>query len=197
MENENIQIKLIVIGNLNVGKTSIINQYISGTFDPKQSSTIGTLDYQQKHLKIEATDIKLIIFNSTGLENYSLPSSYLRNVNGIIIVFDLTDKKTLESLRFWINEVKKSNTDDVVIAFAGNKSDLEEDIEIEEEEIRETIEELGSFGNYYQTSAKSGRGVKQMFNAVIKEIMRELKPPETMSFSLKYTKRQIKDEKCC
>lgn len=163
-------IKIILLGNSNAGKTSILNRYMTGTFRSHISSTIG-VDYRQKKISINNENINLFLYDTAGQERfYAITTSYIRSVHCVIVVFDLTDRSSFDNLEHWVEEiVNKNDIKNVVVFFAGNKCDRMEDVEVEENEIKEKIKNILKNGKYYQTSAKTGEGIEKMFEDIVKK----------------------------
>ena len=135
-----INLKIILLGDVAVGKTSIVGRYIDNSYHEKCLSTIQA----EKRTKIlkqdENTSFRLYIWDTAGQEKFkSVTRQYYRNCNGAIIVFDLTNKKTFDELNKWINELKTHGREDTVIIILGNKSDLSDERAISEKDIREEL----------------------------------------------------------
>ena len=108
-ENENkkvkddIEFKIITLGNPGVGKTSIIQRFVEDDFNANQLSTLG-ISYSFKVIKIEEKNIRLKLIDTGGQEKYrSLAVSYFRHVDVVLFVFDLNNKSSFDSIQYWIN----------------------------------------------------------------------------------------------
>ena len=171
-------LKIIFIGNSNVGKTTIIHRFIKGSFlNDKVVSTVS-VNYQNKKIKIDPyTELDMQIWDTAVQERYrSITCSYLRDSNGIFLVFDLSDKKSFEDLDLWIKEVNDADIDDKICIkmLIGNKFDSPDKI-INENEAKKFAEENGM--KYLSVSAKEGINIITMFemigNACAKAIQAE------------------------
>ncbi len=129
-------VKFILIGDVSVGKTSVIQGYISKEFSPVINPTIG-LAFNKKSLKVDGEDIELQIWDTAGQEEYrALTKSYFRNSACVIMVFDVTKEKSFKNLDMWLKEVHNNTYEEVTISIAANKSDeSEEQWQISEEQI--------------------------------------------------------------
>ena len=100
--------KIVIIGDINVGKTSILSRFRYGSFEPAYMPTLG-IDFFTKNLFYEDKTIRLILWDTAGQERFrSLIPSYLKNADCIIIVFDITSKESFNSLNHWLNDAKEN-----------------------------------------------------------------------------------------
>lgn len=121
-----MNLKIVIIGDPSVGKTSLLTRIISNKFEPKYTSTLG-VDFSFKDLKVRNSRIKLQIWDTAGQEKYrSLITSYYKHTDGIIIVFDLSDENSFNNLlNSWVNHVTNYlHSDYPKLLILGNKKDL-------------------------------------------------------------------------
>ena len=121
-----LTLKIIIIGDPSVGKTSLQTRIIENTFKPKYTSTLG-VDFSFKQIEIEGAKVKLQIWDTAGQEKYrSLITTYYRHTDGIILVFDLSDENSFENiLSSWIPHITTYLSEDVPkLLIFGNKKDL-------------------------------------------------------------------------
>lgn len=121
--------KYIVIGNSGVGKSCIVNRFISDEYTDELESTIG-VEFGAKVVELtdqgKPTKVKLQIWDTAGQETFqSITRSYYRSAAGALLVYDITNKETLESCENWLNEARTNGNEEMVICLVGNKSDLE------------------------------------------------------------------------
>ena len=115
------------------------------------------------------TKAHLQIWDTSGQEKYkSIGLNFLRNADGVILVFDLTQKDTFEQMKKWLNDVNEI-CDDVKIIILGNKSDLKDERKVEEESAKNFAEKLNY--KYFETSAKEGTNIENAFKAMADLLM--------------------------
>ena len=166
--NEEIQMKFLLIGEQAVGKSSLINQYIEGKFEENLLCAAG-LDLKKKIIKINDKSVKLMIYDSAGHERFrTLSKNQINSSKGILIVYDVTEKESFEALNFWMKSFKENANKDAICLIIGNKIDLKEKRIIEYNEGKNFAEKYGV--KFIETSAKSAEGVNEAFYSVAKEI---------------------------
>ena len=132
MTNENEEIlKIVLIGESSVGKTSIINQFIEKTFQEYLQSTVGGT-FNSKLIRCEDLNktLKLEIWDTAGQERYrSITKTYYSSSQGLVFIYDITKRETFDNLDEWINNAKESlgNENNYLIFLIGNKLDLAEE----------------------------------------------------------------------
>lgn len=159
------QFKLVLLGESAVGKSSLVNRFAKDRFDEFRQSTIGAAFLTQSIRLEPDTVIKFEIWDTAGQERYkSLAPMYYRNANCAVVVFDLTSSTSLGRAKSWVKELQLQASENIVIALAGNKADLTSKREVDREEAEEYAREAGLL--YFETSARSGENVKEMFKAI-------------------------------
>jgi len=162
-----IKKKICVLGSFAVGKTSLIERYINSIFSDKYHTTIG-VKTDQKDLNINNTDIRLIIWDINGEDDYQkVKPSYLIGAAGALIIADITRKDTLEAA-IKLNELIKDTIGEKPIIFIINKDDLKHDWEITHEEIEDLKQKNYSV---LLTSAKTGKNIEKAFTDLTKAII--------------------------
>jgi small GTP-binding protein len=167
----NYVIKLLTLGETEVGKTSIVLRYSDDKFHEDKIATIG-IDFKIKIIRKGNEVIKVSIYDTAGEERFkTLIKHYYRGANGILLIFDLTKKSTFDKLNFWLEDLRENsdNIDNLYIHLIGNKNDLEEQRAI-------SFEEATNFAKknklpYMEVSAKTGKNIKNLFDEVIKGAM--------------------------
>ena len=166
------RIKFLVLGESTIGKSCLIERYINNTFKENYIATIG-MDIRQKRLDINNIDVFLTINDTAGQERFrSLTKMVYKNTDGILVGFDLTKPKTLEQVEFWINQIESNKTKDSSISLVlfGNKCDMKEKIQVKEEDIEKIKEKYNL--RYYETSAKDGTNVQNIFEYLAKIVLK-------------------------
>ncbi len=171
------KLKICLIGDVGVGKTSLIRRYVLDVFDDKYIATIGTKvtkkDIGAKNPKSGSDeDVTLLIWDIMGQPSFRevLREAYFYGAQGAIAVCDVTSKESLTELRYWIKAMT-ATTGRIPMVFLGNKCDLKD-------EQRVSLEELEMFAKKQEstallTSARTGYNVEQAFGQLVSEILRE------------------------
>ena len=159
MNDDNIySLKITLVGESTVGKSSIIYQFINKTFLENSFATIGC-DKFSKIIKIKNNKILLNLWDSAGQERFkSLSPMFLKGSNIVILVYDITNAESFEKLEnYWINVVK-DNTENIILGIAGNKIDLYEKEKVNEEIGRKFAEKENGF--FFNVSAKNYQSIE-------------------------------------
>ena len=171
-----IDIKIIILGEASVGKTSIIGRYIDNSFHDLYTCTIQAEKRSKVINEDENTSLRLNIWDTAGQEKFkSITRQYYRDAHGAIIVFDLTNRKSFDEVKNWIKELKSYGSEETVIIILGNKSDLSNERAVPEDDIRK---ELNEEYFYSDVSAKTGNNIILAFDNLKKSIMDNLKMKE-------------------
>ena len=156
--------KLVFLGDIYVGKTSIINQFMYENFDNSYQATIG-IDFLSKTLNIGDKSMRLQLWDTAGQERFrSLIPNYIRDSSAAIIVFDVTNKQTFDSIQRWVDDVRNERGDSVLIAIVANKIDKAGERSVSKEEGEAKAAQLRAV--YKETSAKTGENVKDLFLSI-------------------------------
>lgn len=153
--------KLVILGHYSVGKSSIVLNFIKNEFNPNEESTIGAA-FLTKTVFIDGIAVKFEIWDTAGQERYySLIPMYYRGANAALVVYDITSAESFERAKRWIEDLKTEKPDNFMKVLIGNKVDLSEAAVITEEMGKQYAEQEGLL--FYQTSAKTGEGIKDLF----------------------------------
>ena len=129
-ENNIPDIKVILLGESAVGKTSIIRRFYDETFDLKETSTVS-MSYVDKVVEIDGKKYKLIIWDTVGQESYrTMTQLFLNNSKIVILVYSIDDKNSFTNLNFWYELYEKELSNEAILGIIGNKSDLLDDTEV-------------------------------------------------------------------
>ena len=156
--------KVVLLGDSGVGKTCIISRYISGAFDNNSPSTNGA-SYASKILTFENLNktISLDIWDTAGQEKYkSLTKFFYKDAAVAILVYDITKKDSFENMKgYWYEQLQEFGSKKIILGVAGNKCDMYEKEEVNENEAKEFAEKIGAF--FEITSAKNNTGITDLF----------------------------------
>ena len=167
MENE-LTLKIIVLGAANVGKTSIMKRYASGKFSAERRATIGS-DFMNKTITLNGIEIMLQIWDTAGQERFhqnSVGASFYRGAHGALLVYDITNPLSMLQLMKWRDEIieKLGESNTLPIVVIANKIDLRNESSPDRTDVLTWCQQ-----NYYghvETSAKDDLGVSAAMNAI-------------------------------
>ena len=160
--------KIIFTGDSGVGKTSIINSIMGQNFDPSFFEASIGVDFCSKIFKYKKKKFKLQIWDSAGQEKYkSLIPNYIRGSSLVFIVYDITSRKTFDSLQLWIDFVNNIENSNIVIL--GNKIDNEINRKVSKEEAETFCKEKNY--KFFEVSAKSGKNIYCMLLESVSKII--------------------------
>ena len=171
--NFNYLLKYVIVGDASVGKSNLLLRYTHGQFRDEYQLTIG-VEFGSNNIVIDNSVFRIQIWDTAGQENFrSITRSYYKNSACALIVYDITNRASFESLADWIEDCKNSSPKTVFMVLIGNKCDLEQNREINEEEGREFAEKNGML--FFETSAKTGQNVEEVFKQSASNIAKKIK----------------------
>jgi Ras-related protein Rab-21 len=129
--------KIVLLGEGRVGKTSILLRYIRGEYDDRQVSTLQA-SYLDKKIVVDGQPASLSVWDTAGQERYhALGPIYYRDADGALLVYDITDAESFNKVKQWVKELRKMLGNDICVAIAGNKIDLEKNRNVDQKEALE------------------------------------------------------------
>ena len=204
-ENNDLEYKIITLGNSSVGKTSIINRFINGEFRPDSMPTLG-IKHSFKILELghlnNKKKLKLSVIDTGGQEKYkALSISYFRYADVVLFIFNLNEPFSFENIQNWIDNFNENNNKSKKVIkkyLIGSKSDLEQKVE------QNLIDEFAkkNIMPYKATSAKTNSQINELFQMIGEELYEEIDKKSIVSVKSKsvsriLTKTQIKHNKNC
>ena len=167
-ENNEINLKILILGDSSVGKTSLLLKYADGYFPTIYVATIG-VEYKIKQINLNGININLQIWDTAGQERFrGITKNFMKGADGIMYVYDISQKPTFDNLRTWIRQSEDS-IEGFKKIIIGNKSDLEGDREVSKDSLKKFCEDKGLTG--IEVSAKLGTKVNEAFEYLAKAII--------------------------
>ena len=174
MENDEISIKVTLIGESSVGKTCIINKFCKNIFESGLDSTLGA-NYSQKKIEINGKKIRLDLWDTAGQEKYRAIGRHFYKESYIVcLVYDITNKDSFEKIKeIWYPELVEYGEQYKIIGLIGNKVDLFLEEQVSEEMAKKYAEEINAF--HKRTSALKGTGIEDLFNELTIKYLNEFR----------------------
>ena len=201
LENEILNIKLLTLGESYVGKTTLILNYmnpnIKTTNLERLYPTIG-VDYHKKSVTIDNRNINVEIWDTAGQEKFKkITSQYYNGADGIILIFDITNKESFEKISFWIQDLSnKIDLDNICLILIGNKTDLKDQRKVSVEEAQKYAAQYNI--EYYEVSALKNVGIIEMMEFFIKKCYNNMKEKNNYSITIsKDGMNYYSKKKCC
>ena len=171
-----IEAKIVLLGDVSVGKTSIASRYCKNSFNDHHINTIGGAYQQQKVVLPNGSMVKLHIWDTSGQERFrAMTNLYYRDAQVAILTYDITNEQSFSSIDFWIKELKyKVENENMILCLVGNKCDVNSN------EKKVTTLKGKNFAAehnmiFFETSAKTGEGVKDLFVTIANKVYEQQK----------------------
>ncbi|XP_028400009.1 ras-related protein RABH1b-like [Dendronephthya gigantea] len=178
MEAENVEHKLIVLGNQGVGKTALVTRLVYDVFEDINTSTIG-MDFFTKTIFLEDRPIRFKMWDTAGQERFHcLLPAYLRDSTIALIVYDITKKASFDDVSNWMLKIRSERGNNVVIILIGNKSDAHANRQVEYEEALTKAEMMNI--SFIETSAKTGANINELLQMILFPEQPYLRPYHTI-----------------
>mmetsp|Transcript_28491 Transcript_28491/g.29651 ORF Transcript_28491/g.29651 Transcript_28491/m.29651 type:complete len:207 (-) Transcript_28491:67-687(-) len=164
-------LKVIILGDAGVGKTSLLKQYVNKQFNHIYKATIGA-DFLMKEIILDGQVVQLQLWDTAGQEKFhSLGAAFYRNAECCILVFDQTDPKTFETIDTWrsefLTQLNPKDPENFPFVVLGNKCDREQDIKVSESKVKAYCSQKNNI-SYFETSAKDNVNIDSAFEEVAK-----------------------------
>lgn len=171
--NYNYQFKYIIIGDPSVGKSNLLLKFIHNRFSQEYQSTIG-VEFGVKNIEIDSRVYRIQVWDTAGQENFrSITRSYYNSSACCVLLYDITKRRTFESLSSWIDDVRNECPKTVITILVGNKCDLEKEREVSFDEGKEFA--MRNRLMFIESSAKTGEGVSAIFTDTAEQIIKKIK----------------------
>ncbi|XP_075600581.1 ras-related protein Rab-31 isoform X3 [Balearica regulorum gibbericeps] len=159
------ELKVCLLGDTGVGKSSIVCRFVQDHFDHNISPTIGA-SFMTKTVPCGNELHKFLIWDTAGQERFhSLAPMYYRGSAAAVIVYDITKQDSFHTLKKWVKELKEHGPENIVMAIAGNKCDLSDIREVPMKDAKEYAESIGAI--VVETSAKNAVNIEELFQGII------------------------------
>jgi Ras-related protein Rab-1A len=170
-----LMFKILVLGESGVGKSCLLVRFAENTFSDVFISTVG-VDFKFRNVELDDKVIKLQVWDTAGQERFrTITSSFYRGAQGIILVYDVTDRKSFERVDVWVNQISTYAPAVVPVVLCGNKSDLVAKRVVDYFDAKAVADKHG--WKYFETSAKDGSNVKEAFVALAAMILPRVSTP--------------------
>ena len=168
MEKKEVLYKILLLGDSSVGKTCFLMRYTDNTYQEIHMSTIG-IDNKFKDVELEdGKKVKIQIWDTAGQDRFrSITRNYYKGANGIVLIFDVTNKKSYENVKNWVKQIKEEVSSRVTIILVANKIDDVNHRIVTKEEGEKIANECGLM--FFECSAKTGENIEHAFNELVKK----------------------------
>ena len=168
-----VKYKIMVLGESKVDKTQLIKRYTKNVFGGVYLTTVG-MDFQDKIIEIEDKKVRLQIWDTAGQERFrNVTKSYFQSSQGLVLVYDITDRESFEKLNFWVDNIKNNAPENVKLILVGNKCDLANERKVSYEEGENYAKNLNI--KFFEASARDGTNVNELFFYLANEIYQDNK----------------------
>jgi len=157
--------KIVLCGDSNTGKSSLISRYVDDVFNENTLTTIG-VDFKLKTIEVDGYKVKLQLWDTAGQERYApIGEMYYRGAHAHLIAYDITNSSSFSSIPSWLNKISNVSKDDKrMIVFVGCKSDLESDRQVEKDTGQRIAIQNGA--RWTEVSSRTCKGVEELFNMI-------------------------------
>ncbi|XP_016351683.1 ras-related protein Rab-31-like [Sinocyclocheilus anshuiensis] len=162
------ELKVCLLGDTGVGKSSIVCRFVQDHFDHNISPTIGA-SFLTKTVPCGNELHKFLIWDTAGQERFhSLAPMYYRGSAAAVVVYDITKLDSFQTLKKWVKELKEHGPEHIVVAIAGNKTDLGDIREVPTKEAKDFAESISAI--FMETSARNAVNIEELFQKISRQI---------------------------
>merc|ERR1711879_130103 len=199
MSKKKILLKIIVLGESGVGKTSLLLRYVERKFTMNTKSTIGA-NFLTKEVEVDDKVATCQIWDTAGQERFQgLGTAFYRGSDGVIFVFDVTQRRTFEELEHWkeafLIQVGQEGNKDFPMIIIANKIDLKEERVVSRKELQEWCAQYGL--KFFEASAKEDENVEKAFEEITRLVISKMKPEDIMYDTVDLSVGEKKEDKGC
>ena len=196
MEKKEPHFKVLVLGDPSVGKSCFLIRYTDDTFQDVYLSTIG-MDCKYKDVVLEEDkSIRLQIWDTAGQDRFrSITKNLYKGASGIMLIYDITNRKSFDNVKTWVNSIREEVSNKVVIVLIGNKVDLEKKRQVETEKGEKIADEFDM--PFFECSALTGENINKAFETLAKKLVEVKAKTKHHGEQLKQIKVGDKKKSCC
>lgn len=188
-------VKILILGDSNVGKTNFLLRFTENNFMENHITTIG-FDYKSSILEIDGKKIKLQVWDTAGQERFmSVTKNLLLKVQGVIIMYDITNFSSFENTKKWISSIKENTFSNMPIILIGNKCDLEANRQVPFSNLKDYAEELRI--EFFEGSAKEDVNVINSFQSLAKLILKNSNSSDNTGTGISINSEKQNKKSCC
>ena len=200
--SDEVILKFLILGDITVGKTTLLLKYIDNFTPEIYISTLG-VDYKTKNIVFNGIKVSLQIWDTAGQERYKvITKSFVKGTDGIIFMYDITQKESFINIKKWIEETEGENPVEVKKIIVGNKIDKEEDRQVTDEMKEKLSKEVDI--DLIEVSAKKGIDVDKVFDILVEKILGNMTTEQILKkYGRSWTESSFsshvarKKKKCC
>ena len=200
--SDEVILKFLILGDITVGKTTLLLKYIDNFTPEIYISTLG-VDYKTKNIVFNGIKVSLQIWDTAGQERYKvITKSFVKGTDGIIFMYDITQKESFINIKKWIEETEGENPGEVKKIIVGNKMDKEEDRQVTDEMKEKLSKEVDI--DLIEVSAKKGIDVDKVFDILVEKILGNMTTEQILKkYGRSWTESSFsshvagKKKKCC
>mmetsp|Transcript_57962 Transcript_57962/g.164696 ORF Transcript_57962/g.164696 Transcript_57962/m.164696 type:complete len:206 (+) Transcript_57962:88-705(+) len=164
-------VKLLLLGDSAVGKSSLLMRFCESRFDSNFVLTIG-VDFKSKDVARQSRKLRLQVWDTAGQERFrTITPAYYRAAMGVVITYDITDQNTFDHVEYWVQQLDQHGSDEVQRILVGNKSDLADLRKVSREDGAALASKYKMA--FFETSAKSGENVDDAFLKIADEVVEQ------------------------
>ena len=197
MKNQR-KIQILTLGDGKVGKTSILKRYNEDAFTSHHLTTIG-IDFITKDVQINNETVPVKIWDTAGQERFrTITHTFYKQAEGVLLVFDVTDKTSYENLHGWINRIHEHANENIIKYLIANKIDMNEERKVTKEEGQKMANQYNM--KYFETSAKTNTNITESIEGLAKDIFENVAAtPDSTRVSVAQANKTAKknDGGCC
>lgn len=171
MHPSECRLRVVLIGNSGVGKSSFLTKFVDNAFDVTLIKTIG-IDFKTKTIHVDGKTVKLHVWDTAGQERFwSVTPAYCRNADGIILMYDIRDVKSFKDISFWVDKLSEYAPPDVEMMLLGSKLDLAAERVVKEDMGKEQARKINAI--FSEVSSVTGENIEEAIRSLVQSILNQ------------------------